>query len=131
MTQDMDTSLSAQIAALADSAQTRGLDEQARSEALNAARRLVAALESPVERIIQDVVMVCFMSETSIHSPSLQSYDVAFELTNSEFTALPSFDGYSYGCSAGNFYSDQPKARRRRFISGDRRELRCKLGSCW
>lgn len=69
MTQDMDTSLSAQIAALADSAQTRGLDEQARSEALNAARRLVAALESPVERIIQDVVMVCFMSETSNSQP--------------------------------------------------------------
>ena len=64
MTQNMDTSLSSQIAALTDSAQTRSLDEQARSEALNAARGLLAALESPVERIIQDVVMVCSISET-------------------------------------------------------------------
>ncbi|KAI3104201.1 hypothetical protein CBS147333_7255 [Penicillium roqueforti] len=71
MTQDMDTSLSAQIAALADSAQTRGLDEQARSEALNAARRLVAALESPVERIIQDVVM---------HSPALMAIRMGVQL---------------------------------------------------
>ncbi|KAJ5825051.1 O-methyltransferase family 2 [Penicillium robsamsonii] len=49
-----------QIIALTGSAQTQDLDEQARSEALDAARGLVGALEShvsPVERIIQDVVM--------------------------------------------------------------------------
>lgn len=59
MSQNKDTSLSSQIAALTDSVQTQGLDEQARLEALNAARGLLAALESPVERVIQDVVMVC------------------------------------------------------------------------
>lgn len=55
-------SLSAQIAALTETipaaGQGHGLDETSRLEALSAARSLVAALESPVERIIQDVVMV-------------------------------------------------------------------------
>ncbi|OKL58531.1 hypothetical protein UA08_06370 [Talaromyces atroroseus] len=54
-------SLPAQIAALTETipapGQSRGLDEMRRLEALNAARTLVAALESPVERIIRDVVM--------------------------------------------------------------------------
>ncbi|OQE28052.1 hypothetical protein PENFLA_c005G04354 [Penicillium flavigenum] len=57
MTQNKDTPLSSQIAALTGSVQTQCLDEQARSEALDAARGLLAALESPVERVIQDVVM--------------------------------------------------------------------------
>lgn len=64
-------SLSSQIAALTGSVQTQGLDEQARAEALNAARGLLAALESPIERVIQDVVMVCCSSKTSNFKPSI------------------------------------------------------------
>ncbi|CAI7610465.1 unnamed protein product [Penicillium crustosum] len=71
MSQNKDTSLSSQIAALTDSVQTQGLDEQARLEALNAARGLLAALESPVERVIQDVVM---------HSPALMALRMGVQL---------------------------------------------------
>ncbi|KAJ5501179.1 O-methyltransferase family 2 [Penicillium expansum] len=71
MSQNKDMSLSSQIAALTGSVQTQGLDEQARAEALNAARSLLAALESPIERVIQDVVM---------HSPALMSIRMGVQL---------------------------------------------------
>jgi hypothetical protein len=53
------TFISKRIAALAEDARSQQLNEEARVEALKAARDLVAALESPVERMIQDVVLVC------------------------------------------------------------------------
>ncbi|CAI7627431.1 unnamed protein product [Penicillium manginii] len=51
------TFISKRIAALAEDARSQQLNEEARVEALKAARDLVAALESPVERMIQDVVL--------------------------------------------------------------------------
>lgn len=50
--------IATQIAALTESVQAQALDEQTRLEALNNARDLLATLESPIERIVQDVVMV-------------------------------------------------------------------------
>ncbi|BDD58898.1 hypothetical protein MAP00_004138 [Monascus purpureus] len=53
-------SIAAQIASLARSVQSTGFaDEAARQEALGSARGLLQALESPVERILQDVVVNC------------------------------------------------------------------------
>lgn len=53
-------SMAAQIASLARSVQSTGFaDEAARQEALGSARGLLQALESPVERILQDVVVNC------------------------------------------------------------------------
>ncbi|KAJ5651544.1 uncharacterized protein N7484_005267 [Penicillium longicatenatum] len=51
------TTIATQITALTRSVQAQCLDETTRLEALSAARALLATLESPVERIIQDVVM--------------------------------------------------------------------------
>lgn len=58
MAQEPDASLPTQIAALTGSLQGHALDEKTRCEALTAARGLLAALESPIERALQDVVMV-------------------------------------------------------------------------
>lgn len=132
MIQNKDTYLSSQIAALTGSVQTQCLDEQARSEALDAARGLLAALQSPVERVIQDVVMVC-SSKTPYFkplccNPAMWPLSIS---TNSEYIAPTIFDGSSYGCSTGHFYPDQPKPRMRRFLPRDCREIRCKLDPCW
>ncbi|KAJ5915994.1 O-methyltransferase family 2 [Penicillium tannophilum] len=51
------TTIATQITTLTEIIQAQALDEQTRLEALNAARGLLATLESPTERIIQDVVM--------------------------------------------------------------------------
>ncbi|KAJ5403524.1 hypothetical protein N7509_003395 [Penicillium cosmopolitanum] len=51
------TFISERIASLAEDAKSQQLDDETRAVALNAARDLVAALESPVERVIQDVVL--------------------------------------------------------------------------
>ncbi|KAJ5586842.1 uncharacterized protein N7459_002607 [Penicillium hispanicum] len=57
MAQDKELSLPTQIAALAGGLHGQALDEKTRLEALSATRGLLAALESPVERVLQDVVM--------------------------------------------------------------------------
>ncbi|CAI7603980.1 unnamed protein product [Penicillium pancosmium] len=51
------TFISQRIASLAEDAKSQQLDDETRAAALNAARDLVAALESPVEKVIQDVVL--------------------------------------------------------------------------
>lgn len=61
-------SIAAQIASLARSVQSTGFaDEAARQEALGSARGLLQALESPVERILQDVVVVRCLSLHPCH----------------------------------------------------------------
>ena len=131
MTQNKDTSLSSQIAALTGSVQTQCLDEQARSEALDAARGLLAALESPVERIIQDVVLVCssrLQASTPLFcNPAMWPLNRS---TNYGYVELSNFDGSSYGCSTRHFYSDQPKPRGRCFLSRYCEEIRRKLDPC-
>lgn len=52
------STIATQITTLTEIIQAQALDESTRLEALNAARGLLATLESPTERIIQDVVMV-------------------------------------------------------------------------
>lgn len=56
MSQELD--ITGQITALAGTIKSQKFDEPTRLQALNAARNLLETLESPVERIIQDVVMV-------------------------------------------------------------------------
>jgi pheromone shutdown protein TraB len=56
MRQELD--ITGQITALAGTIKSEKLDEVTRLQALSAARDLLETLESPVERIIQDVVMV-------------------------------------------------------------------------
>jgi hypothetical protein len=56
MSQELD--ITGQINALTGSIKSENFDEATRLRALNAARVLIETLESPVERIIQDVVMV-------------------------------------------------------------------------
>ncbi|KAJ5540384.1 O-methyltransferase family 2 [Penicillium frequentans] len=57
LTMTQKSTIATQITTLTEIIQAQALDESTRLEALNAARGLLATLESPTERIIQDVVM--------------------------------------------------------------------------
>ena len=61
MASNQDTPISAQIDSLTRRIQKNNVDADDRLKTLSAARGLMTALESPVERIIQDVVMVRYL----------------------------------------------------------------------
>lgn len=95
------TFLSERIASLAEDVKSQQLDEETRTGALKAARDLVAALEPPVERAIQDVVLVC-------HLPVV----VIFYWSCIKIAELPYPDGFAYGCTTRHLLANQPEPRK-------------------
>lgn len=96
------TFISERIASLAEDAKSQQLDDETRAVALNAARDLVAALESPVERVIQDVVLVC---QFLIVVLFFKSY-----VKIAEFS-YP--DGFAHGGTTRHLLANQPEPRKR------------------
>lgn len=92
-------SLSGDIAALTETVKSRNefVDDTARIQALHAAKGLVEALSSPVEKAIQDVSVVCNSVITEYHSTMLK-FPCPAELRRPY--------GPSHGRSAGHFQNN-------------------------